>query len=210
MVIYFMKKLICLVLLIITTASFFIQRNAKLKVNTDLKYLLTQKDSSKNYSQYEEVVNFDANNYIKINNKKINKPLLSLKNDSHVEIKSSETNTENNSDIELLAHLIESESGQEPLDGKIAVGNVVVNRMKKNNEGMEDIIYEKNQFDGVKTENFSKKPDQSSLEAAEKVLGGLNIVPDAYYFANLNLCDPEFALKDKFIIRIGDHWFFRK
>lgn len=170
----------------------------------DLEYLLTVKDSSQE-KQYKEVITYDESNNIKINeNKKVNRPLLSFYKNNN------DTDGLNSDEIELLAHLIESEAGNESLAGKIAVGNVVLNRMDKDNKDMKDIIYSKNQFDGVGTENFSIKQSADSLEAARKVLEGLNLVPDAYYFANLNLCDPGFALKEKFIIRIGNHWFFRE
>lgn len=222
-----MKKLICLILLTVSVAALFINKNVQQaqqeKVSSDLKYLLTVEDSSKN-GQYKEITGYDSSNNIKINSaKKINKPLFSLNKDikesaknrsDYVDVNNYSDNrndsTVNNDELELLAHLIESEAGDETFEGKIAVGDVVLNRMKRDSKDMENIIYAKSQFNGVETSNFSIQPSADSLEAALKALNGLNLVPDAYYFANLNLCDPEFALKEKFIVRIGGHWFFRK
>lgn len=117
---------------------------------------------------------------------------------------------QNKDDILLLAHLIESEAGSEPFIGKLAVANVVLNRQKYDNKSIEEVIYQENQFDGVLTDNFKKEPTEDSIKAAEQALAGVNIVPDAYFFANLNLCEPSFAKESTFISRIGDHWFFRR
>ncbi|MCH4200570.1 MAG: cell wall hydrolase [Clostridium tyrobutyricum] len=215
-----MKKLICIILFIISISVLLINNNIKnteiKNSNSDLKYLLSVKDSSKD-KQYKTLITYDSSNNIKINsNKKIDRPLLALnkniQNDSEVNSTNNDngTNNLNNDDVQLLAHLIESEAGDEPVEGKIAVGNVVVNRMNVDKKDMTDIVYAKSQFDGVETSNFSKQPGADSLEAASKVLTGFNLVPDAYFFADLKLCNPDFALKNKFIIRIGDHWFFRK
>lgn len=113
------------------------------------------------------------------------------------------------SDEELLAHLIESEAGCESYLGKLAVGSVVANRVRINKESVHDIIYAYNQFDGIKTNNFNINPSGDSKKAAKEVLNGKNVVPDAYYYANLNLCSPSFAIASKMVIRIGNHWFFR-
>lgn len=116
----------------------------------------------------------------------------------------------NESDIELLAHLIESEAGDEPYTGKLAVGSVVMNREKADKETLSEVIFKAGQFDGVQTNNFKVTPCDDSLKAAKEILGGKNIITDAYYFADLNLCSPDFAKTEKFIARIGNHWFFKK
>lgn len=113
------------------------------------------------------------------------------------------------SDEELLAHLIESEAGSESYLGKLAVGSVVANRVRINNKSVHEVIYAYNQFDGIKTNNFNIDPSEDSKKAAKEVLDGKNVVPDAYYYANLNLCSPSFAIVSKMVIRIGNHWFFK-
>lgn len=114
-------------------------------------------------------------------------------------------------DLRLLAKLIQSEAGQEPYDGKIAVGNVVINRARENNQSIENVIYSKNQFDGVKTDNFNKNPNEESINAAKEVLNGKKVIDsDSYYFVNLEMASPSWAKENTFVTRIGEHWFFRK
>lgn len=113
-------------------------------------------------------------------------------------------------DVLLLAKLIYSEAGDEPNKGKLAVGEVVINRMNKLGKSLEDIIFEKNQFDGVKTHWFKEDPPIECINAATEVLNGQSSVlnSNTVLFANLKLCNPEWAKLDKFVTRIGDHWFF--
>ncbi len=120
------------------------------------------------------------------------------------------SNISSNDTTLLLARLIESEAGDEPYQGKLAVGSVVINRTVADGESVSNVIYKPSQFDGVSTSNFTIEPSQDSKKAAKEVLSGNDVVPDAYYFADLNLCSPDFAKASTFITRIGNHWFFRK
>lgn len=177
------------------------------------------KDNSSNNSYIiANDYNADNNNDNK-QNEKADKSIdfiSSIKTDSSnntpVNITNTNTNTNSsNDDITLLlARLIESEAGDEPYQGKLAVGSVVINRSVVDGESVSDVIYKPNQFDGVSTSNFTIEPSEDSIKAAKEVLSGTNVEPDAYYFADLNLCSPDFAKTDTFIERIGGHWFFKK
>lgn len=151
------------------------------------------------------------NNEVKDFTKQIPSKESSYNNENAATNKDIATNSNINSDeLSLLAHLIESEAGDEPYDGKLAVASVVMNRAAIDKETLNEVIFKKNQFDGVHTNQFKIEPSEDSKRAASEVLNGKNVVPEAYYFANMKLCDPSFAKVKTFIIRIGDHWFFRK
>ncbi|UYZ39107.1 cell wall hydrolase (plasmid) [Clostridium beijerinckii] len=121
------------------------------------------------------------------------------------------TSLNNNSDnIQLLARLIQSEAGDEPYMGKLAVGNVVLYRVNQDNVSIKDTIFKKGQFDGVNTSNFNIQPSEDSMQAAKEVLNGRQVLTDGYYFVNLKMASPSWAQSNNFIKRIGDHWFFRK
>lgn len=119
-------------------------------------------------------------------------------------------NNANHDDVILLAKLINSEAGDEPFEGKIAVANVVLYRLKQNKASIKDIIYASGQFDGVQTNLFSGDPSNESLSAARQALKGKKVLDNAYYFANLKLCNPSWATEKNFLCRIGDHWFFKE
>ena len=127
------------------------------------------------------------------------------------EIETNNYNGSNNLDnIQLLARLIQSEAEDEPYQGKLAVGNVVLYRVNEDNTSLKDTILKKGQFDGVNTSNFNIQPSKDSIEAAKEVLNGRKVLNDGYFFVNLKMASPSWAKSSNFITRIGDHWFFRK
>lgn len=92
-------------------------------------------------------------------------------------------------DIEILARLIEAESGNQKLEGRVAVGNVVLNRARINNQTIKKIIYKRDkrgrpQFDGIDSKYFKRIPSEISYKAA-RLAFSTKIVPDSvYYFHN--------------------------
>lgn len=107
------------------------------------------------------------------------------------------------SERKLLAALIYCEAGNQPHKGKVAVGAVVINRMKSKSypNTMKKVIYQRGQFgpaitgklDRVLRENAVPK---ACYKAADDALAGENPVGDALYFGCGNYGK-----------KIGDHWF---
>lgn len=91
-------------------------------------------------------------------------------------------------EVELLAKLIWHEAEAEPIEGKIAVGEVIVNRIQSAicPDNIADVIYQPGQFShvgSVKNEN----PDAETYMIAEGVLNnGLRIFnnPKVLFFRN--------------------------
>lgn len=94
------------------------------------------------------------------------------------------------SDVYLLACLVHAEAGWEPYDGKLAVANVVLNRLSSGRYGgsMHDVIYARGQFtvaaSGRLSTVMSQGPNAESVQAAEEALAGVNNVPDYYGFCS--------------------------
>jgi N-acetylmuramoyl-L-alanine amidase len=227
------KIIISLITITLIIPTLLVVNNVKAETihKQEIKQLLTVNDEqneyqSKDNQQFVIVKTYDNTNltrktiinpkdYIDKIKNRLNKNAPSqniglLSNNSNNNNSNSNKIINSSSDVLLLAHLIESEAGDEPFEGKLAVASVVLNREKVDNQSLSDVIFEKNQFDGVTTKNFTITPCADSIKAAQEVLGGTNIVSDAYYFADLKLCSPDFAQSSTFITRIGDHWFFRK
>jgi hypothetical protein len=83
-------------------------------------------------------------------------------------------------DIKLLAQVIHVEAGSESMQGKIAVGNVVMNRVKGYASSVYAIVTAKNQF----AYNSGISPNAASYEAATRVIKhGEQVIPaSCYYF----------------------------
>ena len=107
--------------------------------------------------------------------------------------------------LDLLARVITHESGNQPLEGKMAVGNVILNRVNSPSFGstVAEVIYSPNQFPGA----TNATPNAQSILAARLVLEGANVVPEAYYFNGVGKSC--WASRNKSLIKvIGGHAFY--
>lgn len=88
----------------------------------------------------------------------------------------------------LLATLVAMESEWEPYEGKLAVANVVINRLLSGRWGdsIEDVVYAKGQFYGAndgRVEQFQKKGfHEDCYKAAKEALSGKNNIGDFIFF----------------------------
>lgn len=82
-------------------------------------------------------------------------------------------------DIQLLQKVVEAEAGDEPFEGKVAVVNVIMNRMnsKKFPSTLKGVIYQANQFETVSNGAIYRvTPSKDSKEAVERALKGERVV----------------------------------
>lgn len=92
------------------------------------------------------------------------------------------------SDLQLLAAIIECEAGGESYTGKIAVGNVVLNRVASSRfpNNIADVLYQRSQFTPVASGRFvlvlSRGANAACTEAAQAVLNGEKAVGDDILF----------------------------
>ena len=94
-----------------------------------------------------------------------------------------------NDEIFWLARIIEAESSGEPLHGKIAVGNVILNRVDSSEfpDPIYGVIFDQQhgvQFQPVLNGSIYNTPSADSIIAAKRALVGDNMVGSALYFLN--------------------------
>ena len=94
------------------------------------------------------------------------------------------------SEQELLAALIFCEAGNQPYDGQIAVGAVVMNRVRSGSfpDTITDVIYQSGQFTPAMTGWLdsvlaSDGYTDSAMQAAADALAGSNPIGDCLYFS---------------------------
>lgn len=114
-----------------------------------------------------------------------------------------------------LARIIQAESGAEPYRGKLAVGNVILNRVASTDfpNSIYGVIFDRKngvQFTPVANGTIYNTPSAESIRAAEECLAGTRVVGDCLYFFN-----PKTATKASWIVQncryytsIGDHDFY--
>lgn len=108
-------------------------------------------------------------------------------------------------DLDLIARVITHESGNQPLEGKMAVGNVIVNRVNSSSfpNTISEVIFQKNQFPGA----TNATPNVESVIAAKLILEGANVVPGAYFFNGVGKAC--WASRNKELLyTIGGHAFY--
>lgn len=122
------------------------------------------------------------------------------------------TNKPSNTDsIKLLARLINGEARGEPYLGQVAVGAVVMNRVKdpKFPNTIPGVIYQKGQFSCIKDGNFDKpiKEGSTVYKAAEEALNGADPSNGAIYFYNPKTAKSDWLFTRPVIKTIGNHRF---
>ena len=91
-------------------------------------------------------------------------------------------------DLAMLAALIECEAGGESYTGKVAVGAVVLNRVRSGSfpNSISEVIYQSGQFSPVSSGKFqnvlSRGARSDCYEAAAAALAGENPVGNCLYF----------------------------
>lgn len=94
-----------------------------------------------------------------------------------------------NDEIFWLARIINAESEGEPSNGKIGVGNVVLNRVKNNDfpNTIYGVIFDRNngvQFEPIINGSVYNTPSNESVISAKRALRGENTVGKCLYFFN--------------------------
>jgi len=119
--------------------------------------------------------------------------------------------TYNADDLYWLSHIIYAESGNQPLEGKIAVGNVVLNRVASSNfpNTLKGVIFQKNQFSPAASGSIYREPNAESVIAAKLCLDGANTVGNALYFHNPRISPNCWAARNRtYVVTIGNHAFY--
>ncbi|MGI6069164.1 MAG: cell wall hydrolase [Blautia sp.] len=93
-----------------------------------------------------------------------------------------------NEEQNLLAAIIQCEAGGESYEGKIAVGAVIMNRIRSTQfpNTISEVVYQSGQFSpvssGILASTLSQGARQDCLDAAKDVLNGANNIGDCLYF----------------------------
>lgn len=93
-------------------------------------------------------------------------------------------------DTLLLAALIQCESGYEPYAGQVAVGTVVMNRLRTGKYGsVYAVIYAKGQFgpasSGMVAKVYVQGPKAQCIQAAQEAMSGVSTIGNATHFRNV-------------------------
>ena len=119
---------------------------------------------------------------------------------------SSNTST---SDVYLLARVIYGEARGEPYTGQVAIGAVVLNRVKSPSfpNTIAGVIYQKGAFDAVSDGQINLAPDDTAVRAARDALNGWDPTGGCLFYYNPKTATSKWMLSRPVLLRIGNHAF---
>ena len=122
---------------------------------------------------------------------------------------SSQNSSTNNQDLYLLAKLINAEARGETYKGQVAVGAVVLNRVKSSSfpNTISGVIYQPYAFTCVNDGQINYSPSQSAISAAKDALNGWDPTNGCIYYYNPKIATSKWIYSRPTVITIGNHVF---
>lgn len=118
-------------------------------------------------------------------------------------------------DLLWLARIIYLEAGNQPMDGMVAVGNVILNRVESSMfpDNVHDVIFDRRngtQFTPSGSDKIYCNPPERCFTAAKLALEGYDVVPDCLYFVSLRSSESCWAARHRpYYGVIGGHVFYK-
>ena len=112
-------------------------------------------------------------------------------------------------DVYLLARIISAEARGEPYEGQVAVGAVVLNRVRHPSfpDTLSGVIYQTDAFTAVSDGQFDQPIAESAWRAAQDALNGSDPSGGALYYFNPATATSAWIWSRPLIVTIGNHRF---
>jgi len=117
----------------------------------------------------------------------------------------------NESNVYLLARVINGEARGEPYTGQVAVGAVILNRVQHASfpNTLAGVIYQPGAFTAIVDGQIHAQMEESSIRAARDALNGWDPVGGAIYYYNPQTANNQWIRGRAVITTIGKHVFCR-
>ena len=117
----------------------------------------------------------------------------------------------NTNDVNLLARLIYGEARGEPYEGQVAVGAVVMNRVRNSSfpNSISGVIYQNGAFDVVRDGQINLTPNDTAKKAARDAINGWDPSRGAIYYFNPATATNKWIWSRPHTVTIGSHRFCR-
>ena len=115
----------------------------------------------------------------------------------------------NSSDVYLLAKTIYAEGRGEPYVGQVAIGAVVLNRVRNNAfpNTISGVVYQKHAFTAVSDGQINLTPNETAMKAARDAINGWDPTGGALYYYNPAVATSQWIFSRPTITVIGKHVF---
>lgn len=125
-------------------------------------------------------------------------------------LSSSNSSTSSSStDVDLIARAIYGEARGEPYAGQVAVGAVILNRVKSSSfpNTVAGVVYQSGAFDAVSDGQINLTPDSTAIKAAQDAVNGWDPSYGAIYYFNPSTATNKWIWSRELTITIGKHRF---
>lgn len=115
----------------------------------------------------------------------------------------------NSNDLNLLARVIYGEARGEPYTGQVAIGAVVLNRVRNSSfpNTIAGVIYQSGAFDAVSDGQINLTPNSTAKKAAQDALNGWDPTYGAIYYFNPKTATNKWIWSRPMTVTIGNHRF---
>ena len=112
-------------------------------------------------------------------------------------------------DVYLLAKAIHAEARGEPYTGQVAVGAVILNRVRSPEfpNTIAGVIYQKGAFTAVDDGQINLEPNEESMRAARDAMNGWDPSGGCLYYYNPRTATSQWIFTREVVIVIGNHNF---
>ncbi len=113
------------------------------------------------------------------------------------------------SDVYLLAKTIHAEGRGEPYTGQVAIGAVILNRVRDNGfpNTISGVVYQKGAFTAVDDGQINLEPNETAMKAAKDAIGGWDPSGGALYYYNPAIATSAWIFNRETVTVIGKHVF---
>ncbi|WP_058485867.1 spore cortex-lytic enzyme [Defluviitalea phaphyphila] len=124
-------------------------------------------------------------------------------------IPTGESSTTVDQNVYLIAAAIHGEARGEPYIGQVAVGAVILNRVRHSSfpNSIAGVIYQPGAFDAVSDGQINLTPDETAYKAAKDAINGWDPTGGAIYYWNPATATSEWIWSRTIIKQIGKHVF---
>lgn len=112
-------------------------------------------------------------------------------------------------DVYLLARIIYGEARGEPYKGQVAIGAVVLNRVRSAQfpNTIAGVVYQRGAFDAVSDGQINLAPNESAVKAARDAMNGWDPTGGCLFYYNPATATSKWMLSRPIKLRIGRHAF---
>ncbi len=112
-------------------------------------------------------------------------------------------------EVKWLAQMIHAEARGEPYIGQVAVGAVIINRLKSPQfpNTMYGVLFQPNAFQPIRNGSFFREPSEMAMRAAYEALMGHDPTNGALYFFNPRQSNDRWMHSRPATVTIGQHRF---